>query len=176
MVFSPPASCFRSPSLAWSHISRGIATIAANDQQMVGTVTLLRERAKKVLGTPMNWSSSRLTGSSRGCRGRLSPDLKSLHQQLNQLDRQLPQVGGILVVAPDGTIANSSGPMPAEPINVSDSDYFTALRDGYQGAYIGSVHRDRAAGAERFNCAAPFIAGWSLRRCHRHIGQAGLFR
>ena len=33
-----------------AHQSR-IATIAANDQQMVGTVTLLREHAKKVLDT-----------------------------------------------------------------------------------------------------------------------------
>jgi two-component system NtrC family sensor kinase len=129
-----------------------VATLTAANQQMVGTVTLLREHAKKVLDTD-ELVIQQVDRLIAGLSWDAIAQSDSLHQQLKQLDRQLPQVGGIFVVAPDGTIANSSRPMPAEPINVSDSDYFTALREGHQGAYISSVYRGRATGAEQFNFA-----------------------
>jgi two-component system, NtrC family, sensor kinase len=132
-----------------AHQSR-VATLAAADQQMVGTVTLLREHAKKVLDTD-ELVIQQVDRLIAGLSWEAIAQSDSLRQQLKQLDRQLPQVGGIFVVAPDGTIASSS--RPAEPINVSDRDYFAALRGGHQGAYISSVYRGRATGAEQFNFA-----------------------
>ena len=76
-----------------------------------------------------------------------------LHLLLKQLDEQLPQVNGIYLVAPDGTVASSSRVFPARPSNLSDRTYFTSLRDGYQGSFISDVHRGRTSGALQFNVA-----------------------
>src|SRR2546429_573328 len=56
-------------------------------------------------------------------------------------------------LAPDGTMATSSRVFPVPPIDLSDRDYFIALRDGYQGAFISKVYRGRATGTDQFDFA-----------------------
>jgi two-component system NtrC family sensor kinase len=50
-------------------------------------------------------------------------------------------------------MANSSRVFPVPPIDLSDRDYFIALRDGHPGAFISKVYPGRATGAEQFNVA-----------------------
>jgi two-component system, NtrC family, sensor kinase len=127
-------------------------TLAAADQQLVGTVRLLREHAEKVLET----DELALQRADRLIAGMSWEDIahsELLHEQLRQLDEQLAQVQGIYLVAPDGSVANSSRVFPLPPTNLSDRDYFSALRDGFPGIFISSVYRGRITGAEQFNFA-----------------------
>jgi hypothetical protein len=124
----------------------------AADQQMIGTVRLLREHAEKVLDTNelvIQQADLLAAGLSWDAIARS----EVLHQQLKRLAGQFPQVGGLFLVASDGTVANGSGVFPATSINVSDRDYFSALRDGYLGAFISYAHQGRVTGGEQFNFA-----------------------
>jgi two-component system NtrC family sensor kinase len=134
-----------------AHQSR-IATLAAAEHQMVGTVSLLREHAEKVLDTD-ELVAQQVDQLIAGQSWEAIAGSETLHQELKQLDRHLPQFGGIFVVAPDGIIANSSRPLAATPVNVSDRDYFSALRDGHRDAFISRVYRDRATNGEQFDFA-----------------------
>ena len=134
-----------------AHQSR-VATFAAADQHLVVTVRLLREHAEKVFDTDelVTEQVDRLTV---GLSWDEIAHSEALHRQLKQLDDQLPQVNGIYVVAPDGTVANSGRLFPPRTSNLSDSAYFASLRDGYQGSLISDVHRGRTSGLLQFNLA-----------------------
>jgi hypothetical protein len=129
-----------------------VATFAAADQHLVVTVRLLREHAEKVFDTDelVTEQVDRLTV---GLSWDEIAHSEALHRQLKQLDDQLPQVNGIYVVAPDGTVANSGRLFPPRKSNLSDSAYFALLRDGYQGSVISDVHRGRTSGLLQFNLA-----------------------
>jgi signal transduction histidine kinase len=67
----------------------------------------------------------------------------SLRQNLGRL----PLVAALFVVGPDGLLTQFSNDA-AEPIDVSDRDYFTAhASDGSPGLFIGRPLRSRATGA-----------------------------
>jgi two-component system NtrC family sensor kinase len=128
------------------------ATRVAADQQMAGTVRLLREHAQKVFDTDelvIQQVDRLIAGLSWDEIARS----ETLHQQLKRLDDQLAQIRGIYLVAPDGTMATSSRVFPVPPIDLSDRDYFTALRDGYLGAFISKIYRGRSTGIDQFNFA-----------------------
>ena len=129
-----------------------VATFAAADQQLVGTVKLLREHVEKVFDTDelVIEQVDRLTA---GLSWDEVAHSEAVHLQLKRLDDQLPQVNGIYLVAPNGTIASSSRTFPVRPSSLSDRAYFTSLRDGYQGSLISDVHRGRTSGVQQFNVA-----------------------
>ena len=129
-----------------------VATLSAADRQLVGIVKLLREHVQKVFDTDelVIKLVDRLTA---GLSWEEIAHSERLHLLLKQLDEQLPQVNGIYLVAPDGTVANSSRVFPVRPSNLSDRDYFTSLRDGYQGSFISDVHPGRTSGVLQFNVA-----------------------
>ena len=129
-----------------------VATMMAADQQMIGTVRLLREHAEKVLDTN-ELVIQQVDLLAAGLSWDAIARSEVLHQQLKRLAGQFPQVGGIFLVAPDGTVANGSAVFPATPINVSDRDYFSALRDGYLGAFISYARQGRVTEGEQFNFA-----------------------
>jgi two-component system NtrC family sensor kinase len=129
-----------------------VAIFAAADRQLVGIVKLLREHVKKVFDT--DELVIRLVDRvTTGLSWEEIAHSEKLHLLLKQLDEQLPQVNGIYLVAPDGTVASSSRVFPIRPSNLNDRPYFTSLRDGYQGALISDVHRGRTSGALQFNVA-----------------------
>jgi two-component system, NtrC family, sensor kinase len=127
-------------------------TLAAADEQLVGTARLLREHAEKVLETDelviqqvdqliagMSWDDITVS--------------EALHQKLKQLDEQLAQVRGIFLIAPDGSVANSSRAVPVPPDNFSDREYFAALRAGSPGAFVSRTYRGRITGNQQFDFA-----------------------
>ena len=128
------------------------ATFAAADQQLIGTVKLLREHVEKVLDTN-ELVIEQVDRVTAGLSWDEVAHSEAVHLQLKRLDDQLPQVNGIYLVAPDGTVASSSRVFPAPPSNLSDGAYFTFLRDGYQGLLISDLHRGRTSGAQQFNVA-----------------------
>ena len=129
-----------------------IATFAAADRQFIGVVKLLREHVQKVFDTDelVIKLVDRLTA---GLSWDEIEHSERLHLLLKQLDEQLPQVNGICLVAPDGTVANSSRVFPVRPSNLQDRAYFTSLREGYQGSFISDVHPGRTSGVLQFNVA-----------------------
>ena len=127
-------------------------TLAAADQQLMGTVRLLREHAEKVLETD-ELAMQRVDRLIAGMSWDDIANSGSLHQQLSQLDEQLEQVQGIFLVAPDGSVANSSRTLSVPSVNLGDRDYFSALRNGFPGVFISSTYRGRITGAEQFNFA-----------------------
>jgi two-component system, NtrC family, sensor kinase len=128
------------------------ATFAAADRQFIGVVKLLREHVQKVFDTDelVIKLVDRLTA---GLSWDEIEHSERLHLLLKQLDEQLPQVNGIYLVAPDGTVANSSRVFPVRPSNLQDHAYFTSLREGYQGSFISDVHPGRTSGVLQFNVA-----------------------
>ncbi|HTW26503.1 MAG TPA: ATP-binding protein [Acetobacteraceae bacterium] len=134
-----------------------LVTLRVADQQMAGTVRLLRENTEKVLDTD-ELAAGLIDRLTAGLSWSDIAASATVHQQLQVLDEQLPQVHGLFLVAPDGTIANSSSVFPMPSVNVRDRDYFVALRGGptgdyIGGAYIGGVYVGRTSGAVEFNFA-----------------------
>jgi two-component system NtrC family sensor kinase len=129
-----------------------VATMTAADQQLISTVRLLHEHAEKVLDTN-ELVIQQVDLLAAGLSWDEIVRSEVLHRQLKRLAENLPQVGGIFLVSPNGTVANGSGEFPATPINVSDRDYFSALQDGHLGAFISYAHQGRITGHEQFNFA-----------------------
>jgi two-component system, NtrC family, sensor kinase len=129
-----------------------VATFAAADRQLVGIVRLLHEHVQKVFDTD-ELVIKLVDRVTAGLSWEEIAHSERLHLLLKQLVEQLPQVNGIYLAAPDGTVASSSRVFPVRPSNLSDSTYFTSLRDGYQGSFISDVHRGRTSGALQFNVA-----------------------
>ncbi len=129
-----------------------VTTFAAADQQLVGVVNLLREHVQKVFDTD-ELVIKLVDRVSAGLSWEEIAQSERLHLLLKQLDDQLPQVNGIYLVAPDGTVASSSREFPIRPSNLSDRPYFTSLRDGYLGSYVSDVHPGRTSGVPQFNVA-----------------------
>jgi two-component system, NtrC family, sensor kinase len=129
-----------------------VATFAAADRQLVGIVRLLHEHVQKVFDTD-ELVIKLVDRVTTGLSWEEIAHSERLHLLLKQLVEQLPQVNGIYLAAPDGTVASSSRVFPVRPSNLSDSTYFTSLRDGYQGSFISDVHRGRTSGALQFNVA-----------------------
>jgi two-component system, NtrC family, sensor kinase len=126
-----------------------VATFAAADRQLVGIVRLLHEHVQKVFDTD-ELVIKLVDRVTTGLSWEEIAHSERLHLLLKQLVEQLPQVNGIYLAAPDGTVASSSRVFPVRPSNLSDSTYFTSLRDGYQGSFISDVHRGRTSGALQF--------------------------
>ena len=129
-----------------------VATFTAADRQLVGIVKLLREHVQKVFDTD-ELVIKLVDRVTAGLSWEEIAHSERLHLLLKQLDDQLPQVNGIYLVAPDGTVASSSRVFPIRPSNLGDRAYFTSLRDGYQGSFISDVHPGRTSGVLQFNVA-----------------------
>jgi len=128
------------------------AALEAADQRISGTVMLLREHAQKVLDTDdlVIQQVDRLTA------GMSWDDIahsEALHRQLKQLDDGLPQMRGISVIAPNGTIVSSSRSFPAAPSSAMNRDFFSVFRNGYSGTFIGRPYNEPTTGDQQFNVA-----------------------
>jgi signal transduction histidine kinase len=128
------------------------AALEAADQHISGTVMLLREHAQKVLDTDdlVIQQVDRLTA------GMSWDDIahsEALHRQLKQLDDGLPQMRGIYVIAPNGTIVGSSRSFPAAPSNATNRDFFSAIRNGYPGTFISRPYTEPTTGNQQFSVA-----------------------
>ena len=128
------------------------AALEAADQRISGTVMLLREHAQKVLDTDdlVIQQVDRLTA------GMSWDDIahsEALHRQLKQLDDGLPQMRGISVIAPNGTVVSSSRSYPAAPSSAMNRDFFSVFRNGYSGTFIGRPYNEPTTGDQQFNVA-----------------------
>jgi two-component system, NtrC family, sensor kinase len=76
---------------------------------------------------------------------------QSLHDFLTQFEAQYPQVLGVWLVDPSGRLRNSSRTFPVPVIDLSDRDYFLALRDKDVGTFISHVVMGRITAERNFN-------------------------
>ncbi len=144
---------------AWSWRS----VLSEADARLSRTVDMLHEHALRSFDTQettleavdqfvrdLNWDE---IGASR-----------QVHDFLAALSRHAAPSGGMLLVRPDGIIANGSAFFPASTLSVASRDYFQVHRDGRKGSYFGSViraqpqnnavftvSRRRSTGSDAFN-------------------------
>jgi PAS domain S-box-containing protein len=75
--------------------------------------------------------------------GRSAADIaadRTVHKFLSQMEKPSPTSDAIILVRPGtGRVISSSRGFPTADADVSQSDYFKAHRNGYQGTYIGEV-------------------------------------
>jgi two-component system, NtrC family, sensor kinase len=128
-----------------------MATLASAERQMVGVVRLLREQAERALDTN-ELIIQHVDHLTAGMSWDEIARSETLHRQLTQLDDEYAHVQGIYLVAPDGLVVNSSN-QSTDLISASDRPFFSALRDGYQGTFIGRVYQGRTMGLEQFAVA-----------------------
>lgn len=77
----------------------------------------------------------------------------SINQYLKQLAARYPQVLGLWLVDATGKLRNSSRGFPHPAIDLSDRDYFVALREKNAGTFISHVVTGRVAAEQNFNIA-----------------------
>jgi two-component system NtrC family sensor kinase len=77
----------------------------------------------------------------------------SVNQYLKQLAARYPQVLGLWLVDPSGKLANSSRDAPNRSVDLSDRDYFIALREKNAGTFVSHVVTGRVAAERNFNIA-----------------------
>jgi PAS domain S-box-containing protein len=74
-----------------------------------------------------------------------------IHLYLQSLQAKYPQIQSIWLADATGLVRNASLPQPASPVNVSDRDYFSALRQADVGTLVGHVLRGRLTNKFNFN-------------------------
>ena len=77
----------------------------------------------------------------------------TVHDYLGKLARQYPQVQAIWLADASGVVRNASLPLPAEPVNVAERDYFKSLRQADNGMFIGHIVEAKVMKGLNFNMA-----------------------
>lgn len=89
---------------------------------------------------------------------------RSTHELLLAKISGVPQLGGLVLVAADGAVINVSHDFPFNPTNVSDRDYFAALKDTVTDRpFLSEPVQNRGTGA------------WTIFLARRVNGPAGEF-
>jgi signal transduction histidine kinase/CheY-like chemotaxis protein len=134
--------------LAW----RGTLREATADLQ--SDLAVAQEQATKVLDSDML-----LSGRVNDLVGGLSDDAviareQELHDRLGAMIAGFPQVTAVIVAGRSGQplVATSRYPVDHN-VNLSDREYFKALRDSHLPFYIGGIVFGRLTGADVFSVA-----------------------
>lgn len=83
-----------------------------------------------------------LTVVGRAARGMGWDEIQAsreLHGLMSDLDRGTAALSGIGLVRPDGRMVAAAARFPLEPVDVSDREYFRAVRAGAAGSFVGEV-------------------------------------
>jgi signal transduction histidine kinase/CheY-like chemotaxis protein len=114
------------------------------------TTDILYEHALKVFETH-ELIATAIDGRIRSMSWDEISASRSVHEYLKWIEAQYPQVQGLWLVDPTGALRNSSRTFPVTPVNLSDRDYFVALRDRDVGTFVSHVVTGRAFGEANFN-------------------------
>ncbi len=136
---------------AWVSLD-GIDEQMAQDASRV--CDIIREHAAKVLNSQelvARRVEDRLDGMDDETIRRSEPQL---HAALVSIVRDLPQVDSLVVVGRRGQVLVATGAFPvARQIDMSDRDYFTALRSGGAATVLSKVQTSRITGKVFFGVA-----------------------
>lgn len=132
-----------------AYLDRG-AVLASAEVEVVATTDVLEAHALNVFETheliaravdarirSMSWDE---IGSSQ-----------ALHDYLNEIERRYPQLLGIWLADPAGKLRNSSRVFPVPLVDLSDRDYFIALKEADRGTFISHVVTGRVQAEKNFN-------------------------
>ena len=114
------------------------------------TVLILHEHMQKVFDTVeqvLDRLDERTAGMSWDEIGR-SDDL---HGYLRTLVEEVPQIGVVGLVDPNGTLRNDNRLFPAPSINVGDREYFRIQAAGDAGILVSEAITGRGSGKRQFN-------------------------
>jgi signal transduction histidine kinase len=123
---------------AQKDVSRMAAIFAQHAQNVFETHALVASRVEEWLHG-RSWAE--ISGS------------ESLHRRLDALARHYPQIGSLWLIDGAGKTRNSSLVFPIAPVDISDRDLFTALRDRDVGTFIGRPVIGRVSGIANFSLA-----------------------
>jgi two-component system NtrC family sensor kinase len=123
---------------AQKDVSRMVAIFAQHAQNVFETHALVASRVEEWL-RGRSWAE--ISGS------------ESLHRQLDALAHQYPQIDSLWLIDGEGKARNSSLVFPIAPVDISDRDFFTALRDRDVGTFIGRPVIGRVSGIANFSLA-----------------------
>ncbi|MDQ2101550.1 hybrid sensor histidine kinase/response regulator [Azospirillum isscasi] len=114
------------------------------------TVLILHEHTRKVFDTVeqvLDRMDERTAGMSWDEIGRS----EDLHGYLRTLIEELPQIGIVGMIDPNGTVRNGSRLFPIPPTNVGDREYFRTQASADAGAFISEAITGRGSGKRQFN-------------------------
>ncbi|MBP2315261.1 hybrid sensor histidine kinase/response regulator [Azospirillum soli] len=114
------------------------------------TVLILHEHVQKVFDT-VEQALDRVDERSRGMGWEEIPSSESLHRYMKTLSDELPQVGSLALVDPQGFVQIVSRVFPLEPLYVADREYFRAQRERDHGFHVGEALVNRRTGRPQFN-------------------------
>lgn len=134
-------------AVAWEDRARVLDNAEHDIQQ---TVDIFRQQALNVFETH-ELIAARISEHLRGMTWDEIAGAEPLHRYLKAIQEDYPQVQHIWLADPSGIIRNSSRFFPAAPTNVSDRDYFVALRRADHGTFIGHLVYGRVVRDLNFN-------------------------
>ena len=128
------------------------AAWADADERIARTLELVNEHALKVFETQQLVQDRIAEILGDRTDAQIRADERALHERLNAIVRQLPQVQGIWVVDRHGRplVVGELYPAPTH-LDLSDRAYFIAQRDADAGTYVDEVRRGRALNVLFFN-------------------------
>jgi signal transduction histidine kinase len=80
-----------------------------------------------------------------------------LHDHLQHIAKDLPEVESVFVVDPGGRVAASSRVFPMERFDVTSRDYFKVARGGMSLVYVSAPFRGKMSGTVAFTVSKPII-------------------
>jgi hypothetical protein len=114
------------------------------------TVRVVQENAHNVFDTHKLVSA--LIGQRiRGMTWEEISRSEALHQYLARLVSEYPKMQSLWLVDAAGILRGSSAVFPAPPINLTDRDYFIALRERDVGTFVGQTVHGRILSEDIFN-------------------------
>jgi len=120
--------------------------------QLATTSDLLGEHAKQVLQIN-DLVAARVALHTQSMSWAQLEGSVAVQQYLQQMAADYVQVDAIWLADASGTVRVGSLPLPTRRVGVEQRDYFSALRDGYLGTYIGSAVQAQVMQGLNFNLA-----------------------
>ncbi|NUB07612.1 response regulator [Azospirillum sp. Vi22] len=134
-------------AIAWHDYREAEAEAERNIRK---TVLILHEHMQKVFDTVeqvLDRLDERTAGKSWDEIGR-SDDL---HGYLRTLIEELPQIGVVGLIDPNGSVRNDNRLFPTSLINVGDREYFRTQAAGDAGVFVSEAITGRGSGKRQFN-------------------------
>jgi len=124
--------------------------VAETERTMHKTVQVLHEHMHKVFDT-VQQVLDRVDERARAMEWNDIAQSEPLHLYLKTMVDELPQLGVIAVVDPQGSTRSLSRAFPLDPLFVGDREYFQELKERDAGVFISGAVIGRKSGTRQFN-------------------------
>ncbi|MBK3804033.1 response regulator [Azospirillum brasilense] len=134
-------------AIAWHDYHEAEAEAERNIRK---TVLILHEHMQKVFDT-VEQVLDRLDERSAGMSWDEIGRSDDLHGYLRTLIEELPQIGVVGLIDPNGAVRNDNRLFPTSSINVGDREYFRTQAAADAGIFVSEAITGRGSGKRQFN-------------------------